>query len=123
MPPGSALLVRQARPIEDILLFTSVDLIAHSLVQTSRNSTAPVSRYSFLRQVVVAAAAGVNAAPVATVAGGSAAGRGAWATVAGGSAAGRCLCARLATGSSSLATLCGIDVGMGGLAMPARRPK
>src|SRR5262245_57465817 len=51
------------------LLVTSVELIAHSLVPTSRNFTAPVSRYSLVRQLVVPTVEGVTAAAVARVTG------------------------------------------------------
>src|SRR5215470_7275815 len=47
-------LVRQSRGAGVTFLTTSVALIAHSLVQTSRNITAPVSRYSLVRQVAPA---------------------------------------------------------------------
>src|SRR4051794_41896066 len=76
MTPSWALsLVRQLRPTTESLLLTLVEFIAHSWVQTSLNSTAPVSRYSLVRHVVVAAVAGVEtgatvAAPASCAGGG-----------------------------------------------------
>ena len=54
-------MVKQAGPTEDALSVTSVELMAHSLVQVSLNLTAPVSRYSLLKQPLVVAAAGIEA--------------------------------------------------------------
>src|SRR5262249_7329304 len=64
-PLALVLLLKQVDEATATFLSTLVELTAHSLVQVSRNSTVPLSRYSLLRQV---AAAGVLAVALGSVA-------------------------------------------------------